>query len=414
MSAAVGAVVQRLRSGQFKPFNYPDFRLLWAGAFLSFVGSWIQNVAQGWLVYELTRDPQKLTLISTLSQLPIALFGIFAGAITDMFHKRTLMVITQLSYAFGAIFLAAATHFHFIQYWHILVIALIGGATGAVEMPTRQSIVSRVVPADVVPDAVPLNAMTFNLARVMGPAIGGVLLARFGAETCYFANSLSFLFLVFAALAIKSDLSPREREPQPIKDLLLEGALYTWRDLRLRTLFLMECVVSAFGVMYLSLMPAIAKDMLGLDKAGLGWSMSMIGLGSISGLAALLYLNGKVRRPVLAGFAMFIMGGSLIAMALTRSAAVAFPLFFLTGMAGVMQFNVTNTLFQMLSPDRLRGRVISMHIWALSGMGPITLPIFGWLALRFGLSTALAVGGTAVLLGAVGGWVARGNLAEVS
>lgn len=378
--------------------------MLWTGAFLSFTGSWVQNVAQGWLVYELTGDEAKLAFVTFVAMAPVSLFGPFAGALSDTFNKRKVLVFTQSVFGLCALYLMAATHFGFVEYWQILVVSAIVGCMGCLEMPTRQSVISRVVPAEEIPLAVPFNAMTFNFARIVGPAIGGGLLAAFGPEACYGLNGISYLALIIAVLTIRSDLTAGTREPQPMKDLLFEGMLYTFRDVRLRMLFILEGMVSVFGLFYIALMAAFAKDMLGLDKTGLGWAMTSIGIGAFSGLVLMVATSERPIKALVVKGSMTIMGLGLSALAFARTGAVAFPLLAVVGAAAIMQFNTTNTLFQMLSPERLRGRVLAMHIWALAGLSPFGILFFGWLAKATSLPMTLHVGGACVLAGAVFAW----------
>lgn len=415
----LAALRLKLSSSQLRVFRHRDFRLLWSGSFLSFTGSWVQSIAQGWLVYEITHDEAKLAFVTFCAMAPVSVFGPFAGALSDTFNKRKVLVFTQSVFGLCAIFLMVATWprpgapLGFVQYWHVLVVSVIVGLMACLEMPTRQSVISRVVPAEELTMAVPFNAMTFNFARVVGPAIGGILLSAFGPRACYGVNGVSYLALILAALAIRADLGAGTREPQPIKDLLFEGMLYTFRDLRLRTLFVMESIVSIFGLFYISLMPAIAKDMLGLDEKGLGLSMTFIGVGAFFGLVLMVMTSHRPVKALVVRVSMVLIGLGLSILAFARSGPAAFPILALIGMAAIMQFNTTNTLFQLLSPDRLRGRVLAMHIWALSGLSPFGVLFFGWLAHRTSLELALHVGGGCVLAGAIWGWLFRRGLEGV-
>jgi MFS family permease len=396
-----------------RAFRYRDFRLLWAGSFFSFTGSWVQSVAQGWLVYDLTRDEAKLAFVTFCSMAPVSLFGIFAGTLADTLNRKAALVAAQGIYAACAGYLAFATHFGFVTYEQIVVIALLLGLVSCVEMPTRQSVVGRVVPVQDLSAAVPINAMTFNLARVIGPAIGGILLARVGPEACYMVNALSYSALIFAVLAIRSNLAVAARESTPIRDLLFEGLRYTWRDVRLRTLFWMEALTSAAGLFYLALLPAIAREMLGLDQKGLGLSYTFVGVGALAGLLLLLALEARPFKAGIVRLAMAGMGFSLLGLALAPPLPVAMLCLAVAGGCSIAQFNTTNTLFQLLSPDRLRGRVIAMHIWAISGVGPFGTLFFGWLARQTSVPYALQLGGSLVLLGALLGLLNRGALASV-
>lgn len=400
--------------GTLRAFRHRDFRLLWIGAFVSFTGSWVQSVAQGWLVFELTRDPAKLALVTFIGMAPVSIFGMFAGTLADTLNRRMVLVAAQTIFGLGALFLAYATLGGFVQYWHILAVAGVLGLVSAIETPTRQSIVSSVVPEEDLASAVPLNALTFNTARMVGPAIGGILLAQFGPGTCYLINGLSYLAMISAVVALRVDLRAVGREPQPLGDLLLAGVRYTMHDERLRTLFLMEATVSLFGLFYIALMPAIAKEMFHLGQVGLGNAMTSMGVGAVIGLLTVARLSHLPYKATVVRSAMTAIGVGLVGLSFAPSPWVAFPLFALIGGAGVMQFNTTNTLFQLLSPPELRGRVIAMHIWALSGLAPFGALFFGWLARQAGLREALLAGGSCVTAGAVLGWIHRRRLAGVS
>lgn len=394
---------------QMRAFRHRDFRLLWTGAFLSFIGSWVQIVAQGWHVYALTHDAALLGIVTFCGSAPVFIFGLFAGTLTDMYNKRGILIAAQTLFGLGALFLAVATHWGFIQYWHIVAVALLFGLVGCVETPTRQSLVSRVVPPEDLAQAIPLNAMTFNLARVIGPAIGAIILAGSGPMYCYLANSISYIALIYAVVLIKADTSATQTEPQPIKDLITEGMLYTLREARLKMLFLLEASTSAFGLFYLALMPAIVQEQLGLKgdaaKQGLGHAFTCIGIGAIAGLLLVLKFSDRPIKGTIIMTAMTVMGLTLLGIGFTSSPLVAYGLFGCMGLATVAQFNVTNTAFQMLSPDRLRGRVLSMHIWALSGLGPIGTLMAGYLARSAGIPATLRLGSACILAVAGMGWI---------
>jgi len=405
MAFSLNTVARRVRDlPALQAFRYRDFRILWLGAFLSFCGSWIQNVAQGWLVFHLTGSEAMLALVTFCNSLPVFVLGPFAGTLADMLNRRIVLVVAQASFACAALFLAIATYFEFVAYWQILVVGSFLGIVSAVEMPARQSLVSTVVPPESIARAVPINAMTFNSARMIGPAIGGLLLARFGPSVPYLINAISFSALIFAVLAIKADLSSVAKRTEPILDLVLGGMRYTFRDRRLRVLFVMETVVSSCGLVYLPLMPAIAKEMLGLGKEGLGIAMTWIGVGAMTGLITLMLLSHRPWKTVLVRIAMTTMGLALLALSFVRIPGLAFVFLAIAGMSGVVQFNTTNTLFQLLSPRELRGRVLSMHIWALSGVGPIGVLLFGWIAQQTTIPLAISLGASVVLLAALISW----------
>jgi len=436
-------------SNIYRVFSYSDFRLLWIGAFLSFTGSQVQNIAQGYFVYRLTQDESKLGFVSFCSSFAVFLVGFLAGSFADAFDKRAVLIVTQAIFAVGAFYLAIATHFGFVQYWQIAAVAGLLGLVSSIEMPTRQSIVSRVVPPEVLAQAVPVNALTFNVARIMGPAIGAMILVYWGVAMCYLLNGISFLALIWAALAIKANLKSHPREPQPIRDLLMEGLLYTMRDVRLRTLFFLETITAACGLAYLPMLPAYVHQVMGLgahlavkssphtnipdpSKTVLGYCYISVGIGAITGLLLVTQYAEAHHKAAIIRAAMWTIGIGLIILSFARMPALVYPVLMLMGAASVAQLNTTNALFQLMSPERLRGRVIAMHIWAINGLSPFGVLMFGWVATQtrinhnltigssvyslptYGVSLSMEVGGICVLLGAIAASLSKRGLAELA
>ncbi|MDR3688870.1 MAG: MFS transporter [Fimbriimonas sp.] len=425
------------KSNLYRVLSYSDFRLLWIGAFLSFTGSWVQNVAQGYFVYQLTGDESKLGFVSFCSSVPVFIFGFVAGTLADAFNKRTVLIVTQAIFAIGALYLAIATQYRFVQYWQIVTVAFLLGLVSCVEMPTRQSVVSRVVPADDLAAAVPVNAMTFNVARIFGPALGGLLLAHFGVATCYLLNGISFIALIWAAMAIKADLTSRPRSPQPIRDLITEGYLYTMHDRRLRTLFILETVTAGFGLAYMPLLPAFVHQILGIAgqedaKRSLGSAFTAVGVGAFIGLLLVTQYSESHRKANIIRGSMWVIGIGLILLSVARVPIFAFPVLSCLGAAAVAQLNTTNALFQLMSPERLRGRVLAMHIWALNGFSPFGVLFFGWLANRtrtnhnftwqgvvhtlpsHGVALSMQLGGICVLVGALAATLSKRGLSGLA
>jgi len=407
------AIGDRLAKNVRRSFQYRDFRLLWFGAFFSFMGGWIQTTAQGWLVYEMTGDRSKLAWVTFCAMIPMAILGPFGGALVDSLNRRRLLITCQAVYGTNALILALGVTMGWVRYEHILAVALINGVMNTVETPARQSLVSSIIPPEDIPAAVPVNAMTFNLSRILGPAVAGILLTLVGPQICYLANGFSYLALIFALLAIRTDISTRAAERAPILDLVSEGMRYAWRDRRLRMLLLMEITVSMFAMFYLPMMPAIAKDMLGLGEAGLGFAMTAVGVGTKTALITLMALADRPFKGFLSRLAMVSIGMALLLLSFVREPWLAYPLLAIAGASGVMLFNTTNTLFQLLSPDHLRGRVLALHIWAISGFGPLSMPFLGALAQAKGMPVALQVGAGLVLGGAFLAWKNRAQLAGV-
>ena len=365
--------------------RYRDFRILWIGAFVSFTGGQVSNLAQGYFVYRLTHDEAKLALIPFVWSIPIFFFGLFAGSFADRFDKRRILVTTQLLFGFNALFMAAATYFEFVRYWHIIVVAVLNGLIACVEMPTRQSVTSRVVPVEDLAAAVPVNAMTFNAARIAGQAIGGFLLSVLGVFGCYLADGISYLALVFSIRTIKADLSPANRTTGPLRDLIMEGALYAARDERLRTLWILEAVTALFGLSYAPLLPAYALDVLAHGNASSNVRIYAlagvsIGVGAFAGLLLVTHLAHSRRKGWLIRSSIGMIALGLLGLAFTTTPWIAYPLFAMAGAGGIMQLNTTNALFQTLAPERLHGRVLAMHVWTLNGLSPFGVLMLGNIA----------------------------------
>jgi MFS family permease len=398
---------------QLAPFGVRDFRILWLGAFLSFTGTWVQNVAQGWYVQSLTNDASKTAMVSVAMSLPVAFFGPIMGAVADKYDKRIALIVSQVVYALGALTLAGLVHFGLAQFWHFITVAFILGCASTVEMPIRQSMVGRVVPREMIGSAVPINAITFNGARILGPIIGGQLLVHFGAKTCYLVNSFSYFAIILSVLAVKADLSASDGGQPVTKDLIMEGMLFTLRDEVLKRLFFLEIILSSFGLAYIPLIPAYAQRVMKLQEAQYSAIHTSVGIGAILGLATTIWLSGKPYKGRIVLTAMTIAGLALFCLSLVRYLPLCYLCFGFIGFAMIMQLNTTNTLFQLLSPDRLRGRVLAMHFWALSGISPIGIFIFGKIGENVSIPAAFMSGGIAVMIGAGWGWMGRSKLLNV-
>lgn len=403
----------RDRIPALRALRHRDFSWLLGGAFFSFFGSWIQTVAQGWLIYDLTRSEAMLALVSFCQTAPVAFFGPLAGAVADLVNRRVLLLACYGIYAASALTLGILVALGQIAYWHIIVASLLQGLVLCVEVPARQSLVSRVVPPQDLPAAIPLQGMMFNLARMAGPFVGARVLAGYGPQTCYVLNSISYAALALAVLAIRADLRAVPRELGPIKDLVLGGMRYVLQEPRLKMLFGMEGALSFFGLFYISLMPAITRSMLGGGAHELGNMYSFLGLGAIAGLVLTVSMADRPLKSLFVRLAMTSFGIGLVALSFVREPWMAYPILLVTGASSIVQLNTTNTLFQMLSPDHLRGRTLAMHIWAISGLGPFGTLLLGWLANQLTIPFSLRLGGGFVLAVALWAWARRARLAGI-
>ncbi|MES1147389.1 MAG: MFS transporter, partial [bacterium] len=281
------AITKRWPAGRV--LAHRDFRLMWMGAFLSFFGSQLQNVAEGDYVWQMTHDQALLARVGVMAMLPGTFLFPVIGFLIDIFNKRSVMTSCMVALGLGSAFLGFAIQFHFAAYYQFVIVALVAGLFGTVEMPTRQSIVRECVPPEDISSAIPLQAMTFNLARVLGPACASIIIVKLGSALCFFLNALSFIALIWAPYMIKADLKPVPRKKEPFKDLIFEGVLYTFRHPSLRKFFILEAATSILAIFYVNQLPAYVDTVLHLPREFLGYARGAVGVGAIGGL---LFLGG--------------------------------------------------------------------------------------------------------------------------
>ncbi|MCX7925644.1 MAG: MFS transporter [Fimbriimonadales bacterium] len=378
------------RSKTFQAMRSPAFRKYWVGAFLSFVGSWIQNVAQSWLVYELTRSEFLLGVMSFVQGLPMVFLAPIGGALADRWNRRRILLITQSLFALSALTLAILTYTGLIRYEYILALALLNGLVLTIDLPTRQSLVAHLVAREDLANGIALNAAAFHTARILGPAVGGVLLEWVGPAPCFLINGLSFSAILLALLSIQIRSSADGRAHRGILDSLREGVDFVRSRRGLLMLWVNVMVLSMFGLSYLVLLPVFAAEVLKVGKTGLGQMYTFAGLGSLAGLLLTARLSGEVPRGWLIILAANGFGWSVIGFALIDNPWVAKGLLTLAGMFGVMQLVSTNTALQTAAPDYLRGRVVSLHTWAINAPAPFASLLIGQLAQQWGAPTAVA------------------------
>lgn len=375
----------------FRAMRSPQFRRYWLGAFLSFVGSWIQNVAQSWLAYELTRSEFLLGLVGFVQGLPMLFLAPIGGALSDRWNRRTILLTTQSLFALSALTLALLTFTGWVRYEFILGLVLLNGLVLSVDLPTRQALVGHLVPREDLGNGIALNAAAFHTARILGPAVGGLLLEWFGPALCFLINGLSFSAILLALWTIRLQDSHEKPNSARLWDSLREGLQFITERRGLLMLWLNVMVLSAFGLSYLVLLPVFADKVFGIGKAGLGQLYTAAGIGSLMGLLLVARLSGEVPRGWLVlvaanGFAWCVMG-----FVHAPNAWAAKGLLMLAGMFGVMQLVSTNTALQTSAPDSLRGRVVALHSWAINGPAPFASLLIGQLAELWGAPLAVTM-----------------------
>ena len=388
-------------SGWFRALRHADFRVFWTGNFISNIGSWMQNVAQGWLVLQITGSPLWLGVVGFAQQAPALVFSLLAGVIADRTARRRMLLATQATMMVLAVGLAVLTHTNRITVEQIVVIAFLAGTTMALNAPTYQAAIRDLVPQDDTLNAIALNSIQFNMSRVVGPSLAGFTIAGLGVAACFYLNALSYVPLLFVITRVR--FPEREaREASSMREDLVEGFHYVWVHHTILLLVLIVATVSMFGLPYLVMMPAFARDVLQVGARGLGYLVASAGVGALLGGIHLAMMKSHRRRgPLVLGAALTFFAAILL-FCLSRQPVLSALLLAVAGGAMVSSVATVNSLIQTLVPDAIRGRVLSMHTMAFLGFTPLGSLLVGAIAERWTTPMALALSsGFAFVLTAV-------------
>jgi MFS family permease len=371
-----------------------NLRLFFAGQCVSLVGSWMQSVAQGWLVYRLTRSSEMLGLIGFLSQVPVFLFGIWAGSLADRFPRRRVVIATQANAILQASLLSVLTFTGAVRPWHLLVLAFMLGLSYAFEIPARQALLGEIAGKDM-PNALALNSSIVNGARIVGPALAGWLVAAVGEGWCFALNALSFLGTLRALWVM--DVPDRPPAAASGGSHLGAGLVYAWRTPMVRALLALVAASSIFGMAYLALLPVFAAEVLGGGARLFGVLQACTGAGALAGALALLArsgVKGLGRRVALGASAL---GLGLAVFSLSRVPLVSGAALAVVGVGYITQMAGAMTILQSLTPESMRGRVMGLFSTLFVGLSPFGALAGGFLAQRFGAPRTLFAGSLVVL-----------------
>ncbi|MCX7643520.1 MAG: MFS transporter [Armatimonadetes bacterium] len=377
--------------GPFRALRHRFFRWFWFGQCISLTGSWMQGVAQRWLVYELTGSEALLGIVNALTSLPVALLGPFSGAFADRFEKRRILIGVQITAASIATLLWLLTSTKLIAVWHILFLALGLGVVRAFDVPTRQSFWIELVTREDLMSAITLNSAVVNLSRILGPSVAGIVIAKVGTATCFLINAISFLPPLFVLLAMPPT-PVMARQSESLLSSLREGVCYLMGNRAVLKLLLLIGAWSLFGGQFDVLLPVLADKTFGVREKGYGFLVASIGVGAVLGavLAASLEAKRKRGMQVLLGSAIAIFG--LVSTAFVKSFPLALVTLALIGFGMVMQNATSNTLVQTLTPDELRGRVMGVYSLVFIGLAPIGSLFYGFFGQWLGAQNALTLG----------------------
>ena len=383
----------------FPALRHRNFRLFVAGQGVSLIGTWMQSVAQSWLVYRLSGSRFALGLVAFAGYLPILCLAPAAGVIADRVDRHRLIILTQALAMLLALALGVLVALNAVTVLAVVLVAGCLGAVSAFDIPVRQAFIVEMVGAEDLPNAIALNSSIFNAARVVGPALAGSLVAAVGEAACFFLNAASYLAVLAALLSMRLDRIRRSGEtPAPVLAGFLSGLDYVRREPALRNLLVLLGVVSGLGLQYAILIPVFAKEIFHAGATGYGLLVTAAGIGSVVSalhLAARRYSRAQHRRNLLVGLAMFSIG----VLGLTASRRLGLALWFqaIAGYGAIRYLATTNTLLQLLVDERYRGRVMGLHTVMFLGTASAGSLVVGALAQRFGASPAAAFAGSVSL-----------------
>jgi MFS family permease len=408
-------------SEMFRALRHRNFLLFWSGAFLSNTGTWMQAVAQGWLVLQLSDSPFWLGFDGFMGTAPGLLLTLAGGVFADLMDRRQLLIYTQIVAGLAALTLGILVVTHVVQVWMILGLSFVTGCCLAIAGPSYMALVFDLVDRRDLANAVALNSTQFQLARVLGPVFAGIGFKLFGVAGCFFANAVSFVFVVIGLKMVRFDR--REKvEGAPVRSMkdkgafihdLVEGFRYVGKRPRVSILLIISAVTSMFGAPYISMTPVFARDVFHLGATGLALLMGTAGAGALVGALFLAYL-GDFRRK-----GWFVLGGDfafavcLICFSLSTRVGVSLIFLFLLGFGIVCSVAVSNTLLQKLVTDEMRGRVMSMFMLSFIGAMPIGNLMAGAASHRFGVQHTLAAGGLIIAVFVVVVAVSNPRLREI-
>jgi MFS family permease len=387
----------------FRALGHRDFRLFWSGQLVSQTGRWMQALGQSWLVLELTGSPFKLGVVNSLQFAPLLLLAAPAGAVVDRLAKHRLLVATQVGLMVPALLLAALSQTGAVQYWQVAALAAVIGVTNAVDMPTRQAFVVELVGKDDLTSAVALNSAVFNAARMVGPAAGGLLIARYGVAVAFLLNGVSFLAVVAALLAMRRPGAAPRAGALPLGTAVLDGLRYAVASPVVSLVLSLVLVLSVTIVNHGVLVPLLARDVLGAEVEGFGLLMAALGVGALAGAAVVAQLPHRPPLAVLVGAAAVAATG-VLALAAVHRFWLAAGLLCLVGTAQILCLSGCNTTLQLTTPDELRGRVMALYTMVFAGMSPVGAVFIGGVAEGLGTRAACLAGGGVGLAGVLALW----------
>jgi predicted MFS family arabinose efflux permease len=402
-------VVEGRLSRTFSALRYRDFRLLWLGAITSTIGTFMQTLAQAWLVYTLTGSAFLLGVDGFLATGPMLIFSLFGGVVADRMARKKIMMGSQIAQGTFALILAALIWTHKVQIWHVFLLSFLTGSAQSFSGPAYISLLPLLVKREDVPNAVAMNSMQFNLARVIGPAIGGLVFATMGAAWCFFINGISFGAVIIALLLIQMPPIQDQREgPRNIFADMREGFVFVRQRRTLLLLTFLSFAGTFLGMPLFTMLPVVAKRIFDLGPRGLSLLQADYGVGSVVGALLVASSSYAAKKGKLALMLQLAFALTLVAFGLSRSLGASLVIAFIAGTCIVGVISLYSSLVQLTTSDAMRGRVMSIFMLAFRGGMPLGNLLAGYVAQRWSITAALAVNGTVLAMVALA-FILRGT-----
>lgn len=382
----------------FYSFKYTDYRYFWTGALLSNIGTWMQMIALGWIVLEMTNSPFYVGLVNFTSQIPVFFLVFLAGVAADRFNRKNLVIATQAVAMVFAFILAFLFQAHHATIPLIIVITIVTGISTAVAFPAWQALISDIVPRKHLLNAIALNSAQFQSSRMVGPAIAGLVLAAWGAASNFYINGISFIAVIIALFLMTPRIPEYGDSKNGVVEQLREGFAFARARPAIRVLLFTTAMITLFGLSYVALMPVFARDILKGGAKGFGFLMAANGGGSVIGALIVAYLANIVKRENLIKIGAIAFGLSLMAFSFSRSFVLSMAVLVLAGGSFLITTSSINTSLQHLTPGSIRGRIMSMFVWCFLGMMPFGSLLFGFVAEKINAPVAVFAGGAITLV----------------
>jgi MFS family permease len=378
----------------FSSLRSRNYRLYFVGQGTSLIGTWMQNIALSWLVYRLTGSVFLLGLVGFTSQIPTFILAPFTGVLTDRYNRLKIMIIAQVFFMLQALTMAVLVLFNVIEAWHLIALSLIFGIISAFDAPARQSLVISLIdkPEDL-SNAIALNSAIFNAARLIGPAIAGIIIAAFGEGICFVLNTLSFIAVIWALLKIKLPVKQKSIHPDNFRKSFTEGLQYTFQSVPIRTFIILLAILSLAGFPFIVLLPAYAKEILCGGSDTLGFLMSALGAGALTGAVYMATRKSVLGLGKIISINTTVMGLAIILSSVSEKMHFSLIVFCFGGFSMIMSLAAVNTMLQTIADEDKRGRVMSFYAMALMGTMPIGNLLAGSIASGIGVPHTLLIMG---------------------